>query len=150
MSAKTSFFAMQRVKKDRKGLRMTRRQIREAIFKLIFQIEFHEAEDLPEQLRLSLEEETDLGEDQAYVEGKCRDLMDKVEEIDACINSSVTGWKTTRMSKVDLTIIRLAVYEMKYEELARGIAINEAVEIAKKYSGEQSASFVNGALARIS
>ena len=61
---------------------MTRRQIREEIFKLIFQIEFHDTEELPQQLRLSLEEETDLGEQQVYVEDKCRDLMDKVQEID--------------------------------------------------------------------
>lgn len=128
---------------------MTRRQIREAVFKLIFQIEFHETKELPEQLHISLAEEEELGEELAYVEKKCRDLMAKVEEIDECINSHVVGWKTSRMSKVDLTIIRLAVYEMKYEELPRGIAINEAVEIAKKYSGEQSASFVNGALAKI-
>lgn len=128
---------------------MTRRQIREAVFKLIFQIEFHETQELSEQLLISLAEEERLGEESAYVESKCRDLMAKVEEIDACINNSVVGWKTSRMSKVDLTIIRLAVYEMKYEELPRGIAINEAVELAKKYSGEQSASFVNGALAKI-
>ena len=124
---------------------MTRRQIREEIFKLIFQIEFHDTQ----QLRLSLEEETDLGEQQVYVEDKCRDLMDKVQEIDDCINENVTGWKTSRMSKVDLSIIRLAVYEIRYEKIDRAIAINEAVEIAKKYSGEQAASFVNGVLARI-
>ncbi len=128
---------------------MTRRQIREEIFKLIFQIEFHDTEELPQQLRLSLEEETDLGEQQVYVEDKCRDLMDKVQEIDACINENVTGWKTSRMSKVDLSIIRLAVYEIRYEKIDPAIAINEAVEIAKKYSGEQAASFVNGVLARI-
>ena len=128
---------------------MTRRQIREEIFKLIFQIEFHDTEELPQQLRLSLEEETDLGEQQVYVEDKCRDLMDKVQEIDDRINENVTGWKTSRMSKVDLSIIRLAVYEIRYEKIDRAIAINEAVEIAKKYSGEQAASFVNGVLARI-
>ena len=128
---------------------MTRRQIREEIFKLIFQIEFHDTEELPQQLRLSLEEETDLGEQQVYVEDKCRDLMDKVQESDDCINENVTGWKTSRMSKVDLSIIRLAVYEIRYEKIDRAIAINEAVEIAKKYSGEQAASFVNGVLARI-
>ena len=100
---------------------MTRRQIREEIFKLIFQIEFHDTEELPQQLRLSLEEETDLGEQQVYVEDKCRDLMDKVQEIDDCINENVTGWKTSRMSKVDLSIIRLAVYEIRYEKIDRAI-----------------------------
>ena len=88
---------------------MTRRQIREEIFKLIFQIEFHDTEELPQQLRLSLEEETDLGEQQVYVEDKCRDLMDKVQEIDDCIKENVTSWKSSRMAKVDVANIRVAV-----------------------------------------
>ena len=60
------------------------------------------------------------------------------------------GWKTSRMGKVDLTIIRLAVYELKYEEdIPTGVAINEAVELAKKYGTDTSSSFVNGVLAKL-
>ena len=72
------------------------------------------------------------------------------EEIDALIDAHTTGWKTTRMAKVDLTILRLAVYEMKWDEdVPVSVAINEAVELAKRFGGDESPSFVNGVLARI-
>ena len=65
-------------------------------------------------------------------------------------NAVAKGWKTSRMGKVDLTIIRLAVYELKYEEdIPTGVAINEAVELAKKYGTDTSSSFVNGVLAKL-
>ena len=67
------------------------------------------------------------------------------------LNEHVTGWKTSRMNKVDLSILRLAVYEMKYDEdVPVGVAINEAVELAKKYSGDEGPAFINGGLARLS
>ena len=79
-----------------------------------------------------------------------KEIMEKVEEIDTLINEHTTGWKTTRMNKVDLTILRLAVYEIKWDEdVPTGVAINEAVNLAKKYSSEGGASFVNGVLAKL-
>ena len=67
------------------------------------------------------------------------------------LNEHVTGWKTSRMNTVDLSILRLAVYEMKYDEdVPVGVAINEAVELAKKYSGDEGPAFINGVLARLS
>ena len=76
--------------------------------------------------------------------------MSRLSEIDAMINEAAKGWKTSRMGKVDLTIIRLAVYEMKFEEdIPTGVAINEAVELAKAYGTDESASFVNGILAKL-
>ena len=73
----------------------------------------------------------------------------KLPELDAKINEKATGWKTSRMSKMDLTIIRLAVYEILFEdEIPVKVSINEAVELAKKYGTESSASFVNGVLAK--
>ena len=73
-----------------------------------------------------------------------------MEEIDGLINQYAKGWTTERMSKVDLTIIRLAVYEIKFDEdVPAGVAINEAVEIAKKFGQEESAGFVNGVLAKL-
>jgi N utilization substance protein B len=81
---------------------------------------------------------------------KVEQLLEKLDEIDAVINESVKGWKTSRMAKVDLTLLRLAVYEIRYEEdVPQGVAINEAVELAKKYGTDDSASFVNGVLAKI-
>lgn len=77
-------------------------------------------------------------------------MTEKVEEIDAILNEKTTGWKTTRMNKIDLAILRLAVYEMKWdEEVPEKVAINEAVELAKKFSGEEGPAFVNGVLAKI-
>ena len=136
---------------------MTRRQIREEIFKIIFQA------DLPEQVDLFLQDESDPEketeefpvksdkelEQEKYIADKSSDIFAHVEEIDAIIDEAVEGWKTSRMAKVDLSLIRLAVYEIRYEKLPKGIAINEAVELAKTYGTDQSAGFVNGVLARI-
>jgi len=79
-----------------------------------------------------------------------KQIVAVLEEIDKIINESSKGWKTTRMGKVDLTLIRLAVYEIKYEEdIPTGVAINEAVELAKKYGTDDSPAFINGILAKI-
>ena len=81
---------------------------------------------------------------------KYKAVVDKKEEIDGLLNEYTTGWKTSRMNRVDLTILRLAVYEMKWDEdVPTGVAINEAVNLAKKYSSEDGASFVNGVLAKL-
>ena len=88
--------------------------------------------------------------DMQYISEKAQKVVEKIDEIDAMINEHTTGWKTGRMNKVDLTILRLAVYEMKWDEdVPTGVAINEAVNLAKKYSSEDGASFVNGVLAKL-
>ena len=129
---------------------MTRRELRENVFLMLFRVEFHEEGEMAEQLVL-LEDEIEniKEEDSAYIHAKCNAIIEKISEIDAAINESTKGWKTTRMGKVDLSIIRLAVYEMKYEEdIPAKVSINEAVELAKKYGTDESASFVNGVLAK--
>ena len=79
-----------------------------------------------------------------------KDNARDLEEIDQILNDYSRGWKTTRMSRVDLTALRLAVYEMKFDEdVPVGVAINEAVELAKMFGGEDSGSFVNGILGKI-
>ena len=76
--------------------------------------------------------------DEAYIQEKCRKVEELIPEIDALINEQTTGWKTGRMNKADLTILRLAVYEMKWDEdIPVKVAINEAVELAKKYSSDE-------------
>ena len=129
---------------------MTRRELRENVFKMLFRVEFHEEDEMSGQLGMMDEElENVKEEDSAYINNKCSDIIAKLPEIDEAINASTTGWKTTRMGKVDLTIIRLAVYEIKYEEdVPAKVAINEAVELAKLYGTDNSASFVNGVLAK--
>jgi len=129
---------------------MTRRELRENVFKMLFRVEFHEEGEMTEQLDLLDEEVENIKEDDLnYMNQKCNDIIHKLSEIDEAINTTTTGWKTTRMGKVDLSIIRLAVYEIKYEEdIPAKVSINEAVELAKKYGTDDSASFVNGVLAK--
>lgn len=130
---------------------MNRREIREQIFKMLFQTEFYAKEELEEQIQISMQEleETDL-EKRAYIEQKLREICERLEEIDRSVNEKTTGWKTDRMAKVDLALIRLAVYEIKYEtQIPTGVAINEAVELAKIYSSDGAPSFVNGVLAKL-
>ena len=129
---------------------MTRRELRENVFKMLFRVEFHEEGEMTEQIGLLDEEIENIKEDDLqYMNQKCNDIIAKLEEIDEAINAATTGWKTTRMAKVDLSIIRLAVYEIKFEEdIPTKVSINEAVELAKKYGADESASFVNGVLAK--
>ena len=114
-------------------------------------IEFNEKDEMSEQIELYLDNLEDLSEkDRVYIENKYHAIVEKVEEIDELLNTNTTGWKTARMNKVDLTILRLAIYELKWDEdVPVGVAINEAVELAKKYSSEEGPSFVNGVLGKL-
>lgn len=127
---------------------MTRRELREQIFKIIFQADFHSQEELSQQVTLALEDDVYSEETKEQIMEKCKEIFAHVEELDAQINDVVEGWKTTRMSKVDLSLIRLALYEMKFEKIPKGVAINEAVELAKQYGTDHSSGFVNGVLAK--
>lgn len=130
---------------------MGRSELREHIFRILFRIEFQPKEEMEEQFELYLEElESAKDTEKEYIRTKYAAIAEKVEMIDEKINASVTGWKTSRMGKVDLTILRLAVYEIEWdEEVPQGVAINEAVELAKRYGGEESPSFINGVLGKI-
>lgn len=130
---------------------MQRTELREHVFKTLFQIEFNEPDDMTENLKLYLEDlERATEQDRAYIRTKYEKIVENLPEIDALINEKTTGWKTKRMNKVDLSILRLAVYEMKWDEdIPTGVAINEAVELAKRFSGDDGPSFVNGVLARL-
>ena len=129
---------------------MNRIRLREHIFKMLFQYEFYPAGDMPEHLRLYFDTLEDLApEDQAYLEGKTRAILEKIPEIDRRLNARTKGWTTERMNKVDLTLLRLAAYEILWDDdIPTGVAINEAVELAKRFSGAEGPSFINGVLAR--
>lgn len=130
---------------------MSRRELREQIFKFIFRAEFNDMEEMTEQKRLYFEDdELNLDEKDAdYISSKSEKILQKLAELDQMIDDEALGWTTTRMSKVDLTILRLAVYEIRFDEdVPTGVAINEAVELAKKYGQEESSGFVNGVLAK--
>lgn len=130
---------------------MSRTELREHIFRMLFRVEFNSAEEMKEQEQFYFDElEEATGKDQEYILNKYRAIDEKIEEIDALLNEVTEGWKTTRMNRVDLTILRLATYEIKWDEdVPTGVAINEAVELAKKYSSDDGPAFVNGVLAKV-
>ena len=130
---------------------MGRRELREQIFKLLFRVEFNHKEDMPEQEELFFQEEENAAseKDEKYIIKKYEDIASRLEIIDEMINKTAKGWDTTRMGKVDLTLLRLAVYEIQYDdEIPTGVAINEAVELAKKFGQENSPAFLKGVLAK--
>lgn len=130
---------------------MTRRELREQIFYMLFRVEFHDVEEMPEQFQMYEEMLVRCSEkDTSYIKEKVNDIVAHMDEIDALINGVAEGWKTTRMGKVDLSLLRLAVYEMKYDEsVPVKVAINEAVELAKNYGTDGSSAFINGVLAKL-
>lgn len=130
---------------------MGRRELRESIFQLLFMKEFNKTEEMDEQSQLYFDGIEDLkGKDEQYIQEKFKKIQEKLPEIDALLNSTSKGWKTGRMGKVDLSILRLAAYEVLYDEdIPTGVAINEAVELAKKFGGDDSSSFVNGILGKL-
>jgi len=130
---------------------MSRRKIREHLLKLLFCVEFHEATEIEEQVETYMGVMGDATEDEmSYFKKKFYLIVDNLEEIDKLLEQTATGWKLSRMGKIDLVLLRLAVYEIKYdEEIPDKVAINEAIELAKIYGGDSSPSFVNGILAKI-
>ena len=138
---------------------MSRRELREQIFKFIFRVEFNDREEMPEQEQFffgNLEAEAQENElprisetDAAYISDKGNRILEKLDEIDTMINTRAKGWTTQRMGKVDLTILRLAVYEIIFDkDVPTSVAINEAVELAKRFGQDESSGFVNGVLAK--
>ena len=88
--------------------------------------------------------------DKTYISEKYAQIVEKLPEIDAMLDQVSKGWKVSRMGKVELTILRLAVYEMKFDEdIPEKVAINEAVELSKKFGGDEAPAFVNGVLAKL-
>lgn len=132
---------------------MNRHELRDRVFKLLFRIEFNSEEDMLEQVALFCTDDeygTIDEKDTAYVTAKYEAVLGRIDEIDKLINDNATGWDTKRMGKVDVTVLRLAVYEMCFDEdIPAGVAIDEAVEIAKTYGQESSGAFVNAILTKI-
>lgn len=130
---------------------MTRSALREQVFKLLYRVIFNNEEEMKrqEEMPLDLPEDADEG-DARFIREHYREIAARLGEIDKILNDVTTGWRTERMNTVDLTILRLATYEIMWDErVPDKAAINEAVELAKKYSGGQSPSFVNGVLAKV-
>lgn len=135
---------------------MKRSELRENIFKLLFRVEFNGMEEMKEQESLyfdtiTLEEEKAISEKhQGFIKEKYRAIVEKLPQIDQEIEKISNGWQLNRIGKVELTILRLAIYEIQYDEdVPTKVAINEAVELAKKFGGEDAPSFINGILAKL-
>ncbi len=130
---------------------MTRREIREHIFLMLFRKDFHEADELNEQMELYISElEKPSLDDYAYLTHRFQAVVEHLEDIDKILTETSSGWKINRMNKVDLTILRLAVFEMRFDEdVPVKVAINEAVEMAKIFGGDESPGFINGVLAKL-
>ena len=130
---------------------MNRSAIRELAFRLIYSQEIQKEENIEEQIELFLEA-NEVQEKNAieYINDTVKGIEENKAEILALIEKNLkTDWKVERISKVDLSLLKLAIYEIKYKNLAFKIVINEVVELAKKYGEDQSKNFVNGILASI-
>ncbi|MBO4336627.1 MAG: transcription antitermination factor NusB [Lachnospiraceae bacterium] len=131
---------------------MSRSKLREKTFRLLFMVEFHEESELTEQdgLFFEQEEQTDMSpEDTEYVRSRVEAVREKLPKIDEQLSEKTTGWSLGRIGKAELSILRLAVYEIVYDDtIPPLVAINEAVELARKYASDESSSFVNGVLAK--
>jgi len=130
---------------------MSRRRAREHVFTLLFQMTFVSQEEFQEKIDLFFKYNNIKEEDKQYIKEEVRGVLSKLDTIDELLSQHSKKWKIDRMSRVDLSILRLAVFEITYrDDIPNSVAINEAVELAKKYSGDQSPSFVNGILGSIS
>ena len=120
----------------------SRHELREAVFKILFQVENTEL-DYKELLELEQEEIVNS----SYVNTTLTEIIDKLEEIDNIISNNLKDWKLDRLSKMDRQILRISAYEILYSDIPYKVSINEAVELSKKYSEkDESYKFINGVL----
>lgn len=123
---------------------MNRIKQREQAFVLLFQSQFKPNDDDDDSLALYNENVEQIGD---YAIELFKGIKEQEEDVDSIISQFVTGWKINRIPKVNLSILRIAIYEMKYvDDVPDSVAINEAVELCKKYSGKEDSSFINGVL----
>lgn len=130
---------------------MKRSVIRELAFKLIYSLEIQKANELEEQIDLFLEC-NELEDEQAkdYIKDVVNGINKNENQINELIEKNLKAdWKLDRLSKIDLSILKLAIYEIKYKNIPYKVAINEGLEIAKKYGEDNSKNFINGILASI-
>lgn len=130
---------------------MNRSTMREQAFKLIYSMEIMKTKELDEQIKLFFESNSIENQDaQKYIQDALLGIEKNKETIETLIEKNLKkDWKMERISKVDLCILKLAIYEIKYKEIPFKVVINEAVELAKKYGEDNSKIFVNGILASI-
>jgi N utilization substance protein B len=129
---------------------MGRRASRETAMKLLYQLEIQKT-DRNEQIVMALEDENLTDKDRDYIRTIIDGVYEKTLILDGIIEKKATGWKINRLSKIDLSILRIGIYEILYrDDIPFSVSVNEAVELAKKYSNEDAGAFVNGLLAKVS
>lgn len=130
---------------------MNRTAIREKAFKLIYSLEIQKYNSLQEQIDLYFESEDIVNlEAKEYIQDAVLGIEENKKEIVELIEKNLKAeWKIERISKIDLAILKLAIYEIKYKDIPFKVVINEAVELAKKYGEDTSKNFVNGILASV-
>lgn len=129
---------------------LSRSRLREKVFVLLFESQFNDPDDMPEQARLYLTESEEACDEEsaAYIEERFNHVRKAIPDIDELIREHSSGWNIERIGKVELSVLRLAVWELKYDDdIPAGVAINEAVNLAKKYGQDGAGSFINGILA---
>ena len=130
---------------------MNRSQSREEAFKLLYSLQVSRAEDIKEAIKIYLQEE-EIKDDEAimYIEDVINGIKSNENEIEKHIKENIKDdWTISRISKIDLTLLKLGIYEMLYSKLPYKVVINEVVELAKQYGDDSSKAFVNGVLASI-
>lgn len=133
---------------------MTRRNARELVMQMIYEGNFHD-ETERERIIYDKIREMDAEEKKRnkamieFIESLYFGIFEHLKEIDELIEKSATNWSFARIAKVDLSILRLAIYELKYTDVPQKVAVNEAIEIAKIFSTEKSPRFINGVLGSV-
>ena len=131
---------------------MTRRELRENTFVLLFRTDFHNEEELPEQYEMFFDTMAFSMEQavRTYVEDKVNNICRYKKQFDDEIGSVSETWEVSRIDKVTLNILRLALYEMEYDDtIPVKVSINEAIELAKKFGPDDASAFVNGILGKL-
>lgn len=130
---------------------MSRHNLRENIFKILFKVEFNSIDEMNEQIEFSLDEIENLSdEDKTYISDKTEKIISLIGSIDEIISGISEGWSLARIGKAELAILRLAVYEIRYDDdIPLNVSISEAVELAKTYCTEDARSFINGVLTKL-
>ena len=130
---------------------MKRSAIRELAFQLIYSLEIQKPESLEEQIELYLEcNEVEENEAKEYIKDAIFGIKENISEIQGLIEKNLKAdWKIDRISRIDLSLLKLAIYEIKYKKIPYKVAINECLELSKKYGEESSKNFVNGILASV-
>ena len=131
---------------------MSRRSARKNAFFLLFQMDFNQADEYDQVRDIFFAEKDEAVEDvdRAFILNIVEGVRANQEEIDKIVGEYAKGWHTDRMSKVDLAILRVAIFELCFgKETPVGVAINEAVELAKKFSSDEAPAFINGILGKV-